>query len=168
VAVTVVDPPRLTELPLIVIALLVSELLPMLDSVLVEPDIVVPAKVVSVPPSANEVLPMVTVLFVSELLPIFDRVLVDPEIDVPVKVAIVPPNETAVLPIVIELLARLALPIAMVVLVTPVTTPLALTAKTGTLEAEPYVFAETPEAGKSSLTIARNVVGASGPDVGPA
>jgi hypothetical protein len=111
---------------------------------------------------------MVTVLFVSELLPIFDRVLVDPEIDVPVKVAIVPPNETAVLPMVIALLAKLELPIAMVVLVTLVITPLELTAKTGTLDADPYVLAETPEAGKSSLTIARNVVGASGPDVGPA
>jgi len=39
-AVTVIDPPSDTELPLMVIELLVSELLPMLESVLLAPLIV--------------------------------------------------------------------------------------------------------------------------------
>ena len=88
---------------------------------------------------------------------------------VAVAVTVVDPPKLTELPlIVIELLAKLALPIAMVVLVTLVITPLELTAKTGTLEADPYVLAETPEEGKSALTINRNAVGASTPVVGPA
>ena len=45
VAVTVVDPPKLTELPLIVTALFESELLPILDNVFVSPLIVLFVKI---------------------------------------------------------------------------------------------------------------------------
>jgi hypothetical protein len=59
VAVTVTDPPRLTEEPLIVIELLVRLELPMFDKVFVEPDIEVPVRVVIVPPRLTAVEPMV-------------------------------------------------------------------------------------------------------------
>ena len=62
VAVTVIDPPRLTEEPLIVMALLVSEALPILLNVLVAPEIDVPTNVVIVPPKETEVDPIVIVL----------------------------------------------------------------------------------------------------------
>ena len=68
VAVTVTEPPKLTELPLIVIALFVNELLPMLDSVFVDPLIDTPANVVSVPPNDKLEEPMVTELLVNPLL----------------------------------------------------------------------------------------------------
>ena len=48
-----------------------------------------------------------------------------------------PPKETLFPLMVIALYCKLALPIAIVVFVTPVNTPLALTAKTGTEEAVP-------------------------------
>lgn len=58
-AVTVVEPPKLTEFPLIVMALLVSELLPILDSVFVAPlmllfvSVCVPVRVATVESIAN-------------------------------------------------------------------------------------------------------------------
>ena len=64
-AVTVTEPPRLTEEPLIVIALLVNEALPMLLNVLVEPEIDVPAKVVIVSPKDTVVEPIVIELLVN-------------------------------------------------------------------------------------------------------
>ena len=94
-AVTVVDPPRLTAFPLIVIELLVSALLGMFVSVLVEPLIDVPANVVNVLPNDKFVEPMVTELLVNELLPIFDNVLLVPlivllvSVWIPVSVATV-------------------------------------------------------------------------------
>ena len=63
VAVTVIEAPRLTEDPLIVIALLVSDALPILLNVLVAPEIDVPAKVVIVPPKDTDVEPIVIALF---------------------------------------------------------------------------------------------------------
>ena len=68
VAVTVIDPPKLTEEPLIVMALFVSEELPMLLNVLVEPEIDVPAKVVIVPPKDTEVEPIVIALLANPAL----------------------------------------------------------------------------------------------------
>jgi hypothetical protein len=54
VAVTVTEAPRLTEDPLIVIALLVSDALPIFDSVFADPEIETPFSVVSVPPKESE------------------------------------------------------------------------------------------------------------------
>ena len=68
VAVTVTEPPKLTELPFKVIALLVKLLLPMLLNVFVDPSIVTPANVLSVPPNDSELEPMVTELLVNPLL----------------------------------------------------------------------------------------------------
>ena len=68
VAVTVTEPPKLTELPLIVIELFVKLLLPMFDKVFVDPLIDTPANVVSVPPNDNELEPIVTELLVNPLL----------------------------------------------------------------------------------------------------
>ena len=68
VAVTVTDPPKLTEDPLIVMALFVSELLAMLLSVLVAPEIDVPAKVVIVPPKDTDVEPIVIELLANPAL----------------------------------------------------------------------------------------------------
>jgi hypothetical protein len=62
VAVTVTDPPKLTEDPLIVMALLVSEAFPILLNVLVAPEIDVPTNVVIVPPNDTEVDPIVIAL----------------------------------------------------------------------------------------------------------
>ena len=64
-ALTVVDPPNETKLPLIVIDELVNELLPIFDNVLVEPLIETPAKVLNVPPNDKELDPIVTELFAS-------------------------------------------------------------------------------------------------------
>ena len=49
-----------------------------------------------------------------------------------------------------------------------VITPLALTVITGMAVVDPYVFAATPEAGKSALTKALKAVGAVAPAAGPA
>ena len=68
VAVTVVEPPKLTELPLMVTVELVNDALPILLNVLVAPEIEVPANVVNVPPNATEVLPIVIALLVNALL----------------------------------------------------------------------------------------------------
>ena len=65
VAVTVTDPPKLTEEPLIVIALLSSEALGIADSVFVAPEIDTPANVVIVPPKDTVVEPMVIALLVN-------------------------------------------------------------------------------------------------------
>lgn len=65
VAVTVTDPPRLTEEPLIVMALLSSDALGMDDNVFVAPEIDVPTNVVIVPPNETVVEPMVIELLVS-------------------------------------------------------------------------------------------------------
>ena len=62
---TVTEPPKLTEEPLIVIALFVSELLSMLLKVLVAPEIDVPAKVVIVSPKDTVVEPIVIELLVN-------------------------------------------------------------------------------------------------------
>ena len=86
VAVTVTDAPRLTEEPLIVMALFVSEAFAMLVSVLVDPLIEVPANVVIVPPKETEVEPMVMALLVSDALPMSDNVLLAPLIVLLVKV----------------------------------------------------------------------------------
>ena len=64
-AVIVVLPPSETLFPLIVIELLIKAELGMLVSVLVEPLIDVPARVVSVPPKETEVDPIVTELLAS-------------------------------------------------------------------------------------------------------
>jgi hypothetical protein len=78
VAVTVIDPPKLTEDPLIVMALFVSEELPMLLNVLVEPEIDVPTKVVIVPPNDTDVDPMVIALFASPALGIVVLAVITP------------------------------------------------------------------------------------------
>lgn len=86
VAVTVTAPPRLTEEPLMVIELLVSEELPMLLSVFVEPLIDVPVKVVIVPPNDTAVEPIVIELLVSALFGRLVNVLDEPLIDLLVNV----------------------------------------------------------------------------------
>ena len=88
VAVTVTEAPRLTEEPLIVIALFVSDALPMFDSVFVDPEIDVPAKVVIVPPKETEVEPMVMALLVSDAFAMFDSVLLAPLIVLFVSVCV--------------------------------------------------------------------------------
>jgi len=65
VAVTVILPPKLTELPLIVIALFVSDELAILLNVLVDPLMDVPVNVVIVPPSETDVEPIVIELLAS-------------------------------------------------------------------------------------------------------
>lgn len=65
VAVTVTDPPKLTEEPLIVMALLSSAAFGIAVSVFVAPEIEVPAKVVIVPPKETVVEPIVIELLVS-------------------------------------------------------------------------------------------------------
>jgi hypothetical protein len=59
VAVTVIDPPRLTDEPLMVTALLFRAEFGISDKVFVEPDIDVPANVEIVPPRLTAVEPMV-------------------------------------------------------------------------------------------------------------
>ena len=59
VAVTVTDPPKLTDEPLIVIALVSSAALGIAVSVFVAPEIEVPANVVNVPPKETLVAPIV-------------------------------------------------------------------------------------------------------------
>jgi len=100
VAVTVTEAPRLTEEPLIVIALLVSDALAMFDNVFAEPEIETPFSVVSVPPRESESLPMVTELFDKLPLPILVNVLLAPLIVLPVSVC-VPVSVTTVESIVI-------------------------------------------------------------------
>ena len=65
VAVTVTDPPKLTDEPLIVIALLSSDAFGIADSVFVAPEIDVPTSVVIVPPKETVVEPMVIELLVN-------------------------------------------------------------------------------------------------------
>ena len=95
-AVTVTDPPKDTDDPLIVMLEFVRLALEMFDSVFVDPLIDVPAKVVIVPPSATEVEPMVIDEFVRLLLPILLSVFVDPlmlllvNVSAPASVASVP------------------------------------------------------------------------------
>ena len=81
VAVTVTEPPRLTEEPLIVMELLVREAFAMLVSVFVEPLIETPVSVVIVPPSDTAVDPIVIELLVSALLGRFVKVFDAPLID---------------------------------------------------------------------------------------
>lgn len=95
-AVTVTDPPRDTDDPLIVMLEFVRLALEMFDSVFVDPLIEVPANVVIVPPSATEVEPMVIDEFVRLLLPMLLSVFVDPlmlllvNVSAPAMVASVP------------------------------------------------------------------------------
>ena len=86
VAVTVIEPPKLTDDPLIVIALFVSDALPMLESVLVEPLIETPESANRVPPSATVSEPIVIELLVSALLGRFVKVFDAPLIDLLVSV----------------------------------------------------------------------------------
>jgi len=99
-AVTVVELPRLTKLPLIVIELFVSDALAIFDKVLLDPLIDTPLSVVNVPPSDNESVPIVTELFVSDAFPILVIVFDEPLIDLFVSVC-VPVNVTTVLSIAI-------------------------------------------------------------------
>jgi hypothetical protein len=108
VAVTVTDPPRLTEEPLMVMELLVSDELPMLDSVFVEPLIETPVSVVIVPPSDTAVDPIVIELFVRALFGRFVKVL-----DAPLIVLLVSVCELSVSTSV--LLAGIVVPFSVVV-----------------------------------------------------
>lgn len=86
VAVTVIDPPRLTDEPLMVIELLVNEAFAMLVSVFVEPLIEIPVSVVIVSPSDTAVDPIVIELLVNALLGRFVKVFDAPLIDLLVSV----------------------------------------------------------------------------------
>ena len=100
-------------------------------------------------------------------VPVVPKVKAATEVTVPTEID--PPNAVDVPLMVIALLSSALLgklPIA--VLVTTVITPLEFTANTGTSLDVPYVLAATPVTGKSVLVIALKVVGAFGPDTGPA
>ena len=86
VAVTVIEPPKLTEEPLIVMALLVRLALPMFDSVFDEPLIDTPLKVEIDPPKLTGSAPMVIELLTKDPLPMLVRVLLKPLIVLLVRV----------------------------------------------------------------------------------
>ena len=114
-AVIVVDPPRLTELPLIVIELFVRELLPILVNVLVDPliDLLVKVSVVARPTNVSVDVGSVNV-------PVFTIVAMVGLVSVnPATTVSVPPKEIEVDPIVIELFVNALLGMFVNVFVDP-------------------------------------------------
>ena len=114
-AVIVVDPPRLTELPLIVIELFVRELLPILVNVLVDPliDLLVKVSVVARPTNVSVDVGSVNV-------PVFTIVAMVGLVSVnPATTVSVPPKEIEVDPRVIELFVNALLGMFVNVFVDP-------------------------------------------------